>query len=299
MNERQLRSFVAAVEMKSLSKAAAASYISTPAFVQQINLLESGLGFKLLNRTSRGISMTPSGKIFYDAAVQILSLYEQACNACAALEEQAEHTLKIACPPEQLPTFVMQACRRMLEEDPSIRLDFVPSAFRQHLTDVADGKIDLAVMAEPTQEHLKGLTFFPLGRETFSFCMRPDHPLAEKEILTPDDLRRYPILCGKYEFLKYPFADCLPSDTLIRPLPDEYDNAARIRSQLSEELIIIHSHWANCYSNTLRVVPSEITAGQIGVVYRTPVGKLLNRFISLSHFNPNSTITDTDSRKPQ
>ena len=159
MNERQLRSFVTAVEMKSLSKAAAASYISTPAFVQQINLLEAGLGFKLLNRTSRGIGLTPAGKVFYDAAVQILSLYEQACIACAALEEQAEHTLKIGCPPEQLPTFVMQVCRRMLEEEPSITMDFIPSTFRQHLTDVSAGKIDLAVMAEPRA--FEGTGLFP------------------------------------------------------------------------------------------------------------------------------------------
>ena len=40
MNERQLESFISAADQKSFSKAAEASFISTPALVQQINLLE-------------------------------------------------------------------------------------------------------------------------------------------------------------------------------------------------------------------------------------------------------------------
>ena len=279
MNERQLKSFVMAVEAKSFSRAAAASYISTPAFVQQINLLEASLGFKLLNRNSRGISPTASGEVFYKAAVEILSLYEKACREGRALEEKEASSLKIGCPPEQFPLFVMQACRRSLEDHPQDTLDFIPSTLRQHLSDLRSGKIDLAIMAEPASDHLDGLAFHALCPETFSFCMRPDHPLAEKTLLSEDDLLRYPILCGKYEFLKLPFAESLPTNTTVRPLQDEYDISARIRSHTSEELIIIHSHWANCYSNMLRVIPSTLSAGQIGAVCCPPVSKQTSRFL--------------------
>ena len=279
MNERQLKSFITAAEMKSLSKAAAASYISTPAFAQQINLLEDSLGFKLLNRGRRGIALTPSGEVFYKAAVEILSLYESAREECMKLEQREECSIKIACPSEQLPLFVMQACRHFQNIYPQNELAFIPSSLRQHLSDVKQKKADLAVMAEPAPKYLNGLLFYPLCPDTFSFCMRPDHPLSGKALISEADLVRYPVLCGRYEFLKLPFEKALPEGATICHLQDEYDASVRMRSQMSEELIIIHSHWASCYSNMLHVIPSDIPSGQIGVVCRTQVTNTIQNLI--------------------
>ena len=61
MNERQLKSFILATELKSFSKAADSSFISTSALIGQINLLEKDIGFSLFHRTYHGIALTPSG----------------------------------------------------------------------------------------------------------------------------------------------------------------------------------------------------------------------------------------------
>ena len=64
MNERQLKSFLLAADLKSFSKAAENSFISASALIGQINLLEKDIGFPLFDRTYHGISLTPSGQVF-------------------------------------------------------------------------------------------------------------------------------------------------------------------------------------------------------------------------------------------
>lgn len=280
MNERQLKSFVKAAEWKSFSRAAADSYISTPAFVQQINLLEESVGFPLFHRTRHGIRLTDAGEIFYTAAKEILEIYANACQRGQAIQQAGQKTLRIGCPSMHLPAFALEGCRIFRSRYPDTQLELIPSSMRQHLNNLRSGKIDLCFLAEPDETMLEGLVFIPLCGETFSFCMRKDHPLTEKETLTDTDLLNYPILCGTYEYLKKPFTSCLPAEARVHILPEEYDMTTQSRSMLSEELIMIHSHWKNIYSSLLKVVPSELGAGRIGAVSTKPTTMTAENFLS-------------------
>ena len=61
MYNHQLDAFMKTADSGSFSKAASALYISTPAVVQQINLLEKHCGFKLFERSNHGARLTPVG----------------------------------------------------------------------------------------------------------------------------------------------------------------------------------------------------------------------------------------------
>ncbi len=169
MNERQLKSFIKAADTKSFSRAATESYISTPAFVQQINLLENSIGFTLFHRSSHGVKLTKAGEVFYNAAVKILEIYQEACFKGMSLHNQKKGLLKIGCPHEQFPVFVTEACKQFQKHYPNISLEFINSSLRLHLQDLRSGKIDLCFMAEPDTSFLSGLCFHPLDNETFSF----------------------------------------------------------------------------------------------------------------------------------
>ena len=113
MNERQLESFILSADEKSFSKAATKSYISTPALVQQINLLEKSIGFKLFKRGHQGITLTPSGEIFYKSAKEILNIYDQACKKGQELENH-QQIIKVAYPFEKFPLFLLKAYQKFL-----------------------------------------------------------------------------------------------------------------------------------------------------------------------------------------
>ena len=64
---KRVSSFLTVIEAKSFSRAAELLYVSSPALIQQINLLEDEIGVPLLIRTKRGVQPTAAGEVFYDA----------------------------------------------------------------------------------------------------------------------------------------------------------------------------------------------------------------------------------------
>lgn len=74
---RQLQNFLAAVEMRSISKAAAAKHIAQPALSRQIRQLEEELGVQLLYRDGRGVAPTQTGAQFAERLGLALQQLEQ------------------------------------------------------------------------------------------------------------------------------------------------------------------------------------------------------------------------------
>lgn len=88
MSLDQLEYFVAIAEEQNIGRAARRLHISQPPLSRQLHALESELGTTLFQRTPRGVTLLPQGKVFLDHARQIL---DQVQAAKRALEPLAEH----------------------------------------------------------------------------------------------------------------------------------------------------------------------------------------------------------------
>ncbi|MDE1906248.1 MAG: LysR family transcriptional regulator [Rhodospirillales bacterium] len=73
-----LQVFVRVVEAGSLTKAAGALGIVQPTVSKHIATLEDRLGARLLNRTSRGLSLTAAGQDYYESAIRLIAEFEEA-----------------------------------------------------------------------------------------------------------------------------------------------------------------------------------------------------------------------------
>jgi DNA-binding transcriptional LysR family regulator len=78
MDFKQLEAFVRTVELSSFSKAAESLFLSQPSISLYVSALETELGTKLLTRTTKDVSPTRNGRIFYEYAKNMLSLREKA-----------------------------------------------------------------------------------------------------------------------------------------------------------------------------------------------------------------------------
>ncbi|GHN17884.1 hypothetical protein ME796_06500 [Lactobacillus delbrueckii] len=78
MYNSELDTFLAVAEAGSFSKAAKKLYISTPAVVQQMNLLEKRLNVQLFVRNTHGVTLTPAGIKFIQWSRQIIFDCQQA-----------------------------------------------------------------------------------------------------------------------------------------------------------------------------------------------------------------------------
>jgi LysR family transcriptional regulator for bpeEF and oprC len=77
---QQLRIFVSVVDNGSFSRAAEALRMARPGVTNAINALESGLGARLLQRTTRRLNLTAEGERFYDRATRLLTDITEAQN---------------------------------------------------------------------------------------------------------------------------------------------------------------------------------------------------------------------------
>ncbi len=78
MYNHQLDTFIKVAEQGSFGKAAQILYISSPAIIKQMNLLEEHCGFKLFVRTNHGVELTPAGLSLYEDAKTLIRFSQDA-----------------------------------------------------------------------------------------------------------------------------------------------------------------------------------------------------------------------------
>lgn len=90
--------FVEVINSGSFTQAALTSGHSTSYISKEINKLESRLGVRLMQRTTRSLSLTPEGEVYFQQCQQIIDDAEQAHNLLSGGQAQPKGTLRISCP---------------------------------------------------------------------------------------------------------------------------------------------------------------------------------------------------------
>lgn len=96
MELRHLRYFVTVASELHFARAAERLFISQPALSQQVRSLERELGFKLLERNSRGVQLTPEGEAFLTEAKLVVRDADHALTMARALAEGATGHLRLS-----------------------------------------------------------------------------------------------------------------------------------------------------------------------------------------------------------
>lgn len=66
----------------------------------------------------------------------------------------------------------------------------------------------------------------------------------------------------------------------MQDLHTEYNLESMVQAKFQESLLVFHSHWENCYSHILKVLPSHTIAGSVGVVMRKGEEKRLEDLVN-------------------
>ncbi len=188
----QLQYFVAVVEEKSFTRAAARCHISQPALSQQMQKLERECGTKLLERRGRVVRPTPAGETLYRRACELLRLaatmyeevHQHGAYGCGRVSLGAIPTVS----PYLLPPLISRFCRQFPRAELSVHEDLT-----ENLLDACRvGELDLAILADPVDE--PGLRVEPLFAESLLVALRSDHPLSRKRSIALSDLEREPFV---------------------------------------------------------------------------------------------------------
>ena len=191
MDLDQLHTFLEIVRLKSFSKAAQTCFRTQPAISAQVRQLEQELNTTLFERLGTRISLTTAGKIFTDYAAQILELRKQAQNTINELERVPRGELVIAANEATCIYVLPRVFSEYKKEFPNVQLLVDRSYGAKVVTAVLDNLADFGITQLPVDE--KRLQVVKIHSDEIKLLTPPNHPLARKKSIVPQDLKGYPL----------------------------------------------------------------------------------------------------------
>lgn len=184
-----LRAFVAISELGSFRAAADAIHLSQPALSRRIGKLETALGVRLLERTTRSVSLTAVGRDFSRKARSLLDDLEGTLLGMREGAAARRGEIVIACIPSAVYYFLPEVLGQYHRLHPGIRVRIVDESANGVLESVTRGEADFGIDIIGIQE--PGIEFRTLLKEPFVAACRRDHPLAGKRKVTWAELAQH------------------------------------------------------------------------------------------------------------
>ncbi|ARU93762.1 LysR family transcriptional regulator [Tatumella citrea] len=193
MELNQLRCFIAVAEELHFGKAAAKMNMMPASFGRFIKLLEKEFGQRLLNRSTRNVSLTQNGIIFLEEAIKIVSLADQLTLRFKTIGNNINHPMRIGAIDSAaaglLPN-ILNIYRKFhpdldihLQEDKSINL--IPR--------LKSGWLDI-IFVRPPERYDSAIEFRHLTFENFVLAVPVSHPLATRESVTVDEIAQQSLI---------------------------------------------------------------------------------------------------------
>src|ERR671923_1575360 len=147
-----IRVFAQVVEAGSFAKAAERLGLSTSAASRHVADLEGHLQTRLLNRTTRRVSLTESGRAFYERAVQLLADLEEAEQEASRAAVVPRGTIRLTASVNFGVRHVAPAIAQFLAQHGEVRFDV---SLSDRIVDLVEEGFDLAVrIGTAGSEHL-------------------------------------------------------------------------------------------------------------------------------------------------
>ena len=163
MDLRQLEYFVAVTEQGSFSRAAATLNLAQPSVSRQIALLEEELGQRLLERTGRGVTLTPAGQSLLAHARVMLNAASQAMSDLKEMHAEPVGRVVVGLPNRVAMGLGVPLIREFRQRFPNALLSVVEGLSLSLREGLIAGRIDLGLLFDPAPTPL--LSYEELMRE--------------------------------------------------------------------------------------------------------------------------------------
>lgn len=190
----ELATFAAVVDAGSFTAAAKELSLSKPVVSKRVARLEDSLGLRLLNRTTRRLSMTEAGEALYARCRHILLEAEEAELALRPLASAPRGSLRLSAPMSFGVLHLAPALPEFLRRFPEIDIDMTLSDEQINLVEAG---FDLAIRIGKLED--SSLRARKLGESKLLLCASPDYLKRRGEPRVPADLRGHDCLLYSYK----------------------------------------------------------------------------------------------------
>jgi len=146
---QQLRNFIMTAELHNITAAADRLHIAQPALSLQIKTMEEAVGTRLFIRKPRSVELTEAGKIYYDAARQILRLEDNVLTSLSDLIRGESGTLKLGITPLSQDLFLNSCLQEYCRAYPRVRYEIYEDHAEALLDYLDKNIIEIAFIRSP------------------------------------------------------------------------------------------------------------------------------------------------------
>lgn len=190
---RALTVFSQVVESRSFVRAAAQLDLSTTAVSRYVAELENHLHTRLLQRTTRRVSLTQSGRSFHERCMQILAELHEAEREAAQEAAEPHGTIRLTTSINFGTHQVTPAIAAFMARHPGVKFDV---SLSDRIVDIVEEGFDLAIRIGTTGA--QNLVARRLGEARLVACASPAYLARHGTPATPEDLARHNCLTYEY-----------------------------------------------------------------------------------------------------
>lgn len=195
-----MQAFISVVESGSFSESARRLGLAQSSVSRQINTLEAQLGVRLLHRTTRRLSLTEAGQLYYEKSRLIQRAVVEASQAMSSFKESASGLLRISAPHTWTEIKIAPHLGEFLRLYPEIKIDL---RCNDQIQDMVEDRLDLVIRVGRAKD--SSFIAVPFAKVNMVLCASPDYLINHGQPKTILDLHNHNfIMFDKYD--KYIFS---------------------------------------------------------------------------------------------
>lgn len=198
----EMAAFVEAAKRASFSDAARALKLTPSALSKLVSRLEARLGVRLMQRTTRRVTLTPEGEAFFGRAQRILDDIREAENEAASFRERPRGLLRVNVGNAFGIHQLVPALPAFLKQHPDMKIEL---AFADAHVDLIASGADMAVRIGPVGDDR--LVARPISEGRRMICAAPSYLARRGMPKRPEDLRQHDCIAmaGMASLNRWPF----------------------------------------------------------------------------------------------
>lgn len=177
MQIENFKIFADLVETKSFSKAAKLNGITQSAVSQQARAMERNFKTLMIDRSQKQFNLTREGQRIYEAAKEILHVYEKLESELQEMKKVISGTIRISTiysiGLHELPPYV----KRFLQSFPSVNVRIEYRRSNLVYEDILHNAVDFGLVAFPQKQ--RQIEMLPFRNDRLVLITHPNHPLAK------------------------------------------------------------------------------------------------------------------------
>lgn len=206
MELRVLNYFLTVAREENITRAAQLLHLTQPTLSRQLIQLEEELGVQLFHRGKHSVSLTEEGMLLRRRAQELVSLSEKTKLELRHKAEMPAGEISIGCGETKSMSLLSVKMVSFRQKYPLVQFS-IYSAIADDIKDrIEKGLLDMGLLVEPVDISKYEFIRLPV-RERWGVLVREDSPLAEKDCVTPEDLREVPLLMVQREQVKNELAN--------------------------------------------------------------------------------------------